>query len=52
MDGAGRFTGFAVSFTLYCLCGEGYAVRGAEVGTNDLKQEEVGWATEALSALE
>lgn len=38
MDGAGHFTGFAVSFTLY-LCGEGYAVRGAEVGTNDLKQE-------------
>lgn len=29
------------------LCGE-----GAEVGTNNLKQEEVGWATEALSALE
>lgn len=39
MDGAGHFTGFAVNFTLCCLCGEGSVVRGAEVGTNNLKQE-------------
>lgn len=39
MDVAGHFTGFVVNFTLCCLCGEGCGVRGAEVGTNNLKQE-------------
>lgn len=38
MDGAGHFTAFAVILTLCCLHGEGCVVRGAEVGTDDLKQ--------------